>query len=142
MRVFEITPHEGVGPIKLGMSRADVVACFGTPEHLSASRVWYHSGFAIDFDENQQVEFIELATSGEFKAIYKNLNLHEIPADQAVEAILQDDVYDKNDPELGHSYIFKSLQLSLWRETIAESEFDEDGKYFQAVGVAADGYFE
>ncbi len=142
MRVFEITPHEGVGPIKLGMSRADVIACFGTPEHDSANRVWYHSGFAIDFDENQKVEFIELAASSEFKAIYKNQNLHEMPADQAVEAILKDDKYDKNDPELGHSYIFKSLQLSLWRGTIAENEFDEDGKYFQAVGVAVDGYFE
>ncbi|MFM2476877.1 hypothetical protein [Celerinatantimonas sp. MCCC 1A17872] len=144
MHKFEITPHLGIGPIKLGMTRAEVNTCFGKPEFSGNGRVGYLSGFMIDFDENDKVEFIELAKSNKFAAFYKGINLHSVTAKQAVACVENDDEYDKESPEQGYSYIFKKLQLSLWRGTIAQMDDNDDapnGVSFEAIGIAVDGYF-
>lgn len=142
MFIFEITPHVGVGPVKLGMPVHDVEAVMGKPEHVHANRHGYLSGFMVDFDDTGRVEFIELATSKLFQATFNGTNLHNVTADEAVEFVSQFDSYDRNDPEVGYSYIFKNLQLSLWRGTMPDEGADEDGKYFEAVGIATGGYFE
>lgn len=139
---FEITPHVGVGPVKLGMPIHDVEAVMGKPEHVHDSRHGYLSGFMVDFDNQGKVEFIELANSKMFQATFNGKNLHNLTAAEAVDYVSQFDSYDRDDPEVGYSYIFKKLQLSLWRGVMPEDETDEDGKYFETVGVAIDGYFE
>ena len=98
----------------------------------------------VDFNKEDQVEFIELAKSEEFRGVFEGKCLHDLPADEAVAFVSQFGTYDTNDRELGYSYIFTDLQLSLWRGTIAEPdqpEEDPDGRYFEAVGIAVDGYF-
>lgn len=142
MKHYEIVPNVGVGPIKLGMQRAEVEKIFGAPDYEHDSRVSYFSGFMIDYNDSNNVEFIELANSEHFTASYEGKDLHRIPANEAVEFVSKFDSFDKNEPELGHSYIFKKLQLSLWRGTMPENENDEDGKYFEAVGIAEANYFE
>jgi hypothetical protein len=142
MLEYEITPHVGIGPVKLGMPIHDVEAVMGKPEHVHDNRHGYLSGFMVDFDDTGKVEFIELASSELFQAKFNGINLHYVTADEAVNFVSQFDSYDRNDPEAGYSYIFKKLQLSLWRGTMPEDEADEDGKYFEAVGIAIDGYFE
>jgi hypothetical protein len=142
MLAFEITPHVGVGPVKLGMQIHDVEAVLGKPEHVRDNRYSYLSGFMVDFDETGKVEFIELANSQLFQTTFNGINLHGVTATEAVNFVSEYDSYDRNDPEVGYSYIFKRLQLSLWRGTMPENEADDDGKYFEAVGVATDGYFE
>ncbi len=141
MQKFEIVPNVGVGPIKLGMSRVEVEAFFGKPEFDSDDRIGFMSGFLVDFDASGNVEFIELANSTKFEAMYKGTNLHSVKAEEAVAVVEKDDVYDTSDPEVGHSYIFKTLQLSLWRGTVPEDSSDTDGQYFEAVGIASRGYF-
>ena len=49
---------------------------------------------------------------------------------------------EKNDPELGYSYIFKKLQMSLWRRLITDNEQDVNSGKFEAIGIGVDGYFE
>lgn len=142
MKHFEIEPNVGVGPIKLGMSKAEVIDILGKPEFENNERSAYLSGFMVDFDESNHVEFIELAKSDLFEATYKGINLHNVSAPQAVDHVCKFDVYDNNDPELGYSYVFKKLQLSLWRGTFPESEHDEDGKYFESVAIGVENYFE
>jgi len=142
MENFEIEPNIGVGPIKLGMHKSEVVKVFGKPEHEHDNRSGYFSGFMVDFDESDKVEFIELAKSDLFTSSFKGKSLHNIPASEAVEYICKLDDFDPNEPELGYSYIFKKLQLSLWRGTLPENEQDKDGKYFEAVGVGVSNYFE
>lgn len=139
MRSFNITPHEGVGPIKLGMGRKEVIKCFGLPEFDGDYRIGYFDGFLIDFDDDDKVEFIELADSDQFQVMYKNINLHQLKANEVVSFIEQEDNYDKNDPEIGYSYIFKMLQLILWRGTVSED--DNNGQYFETVGIAIGSYF-
>ncbi|WP_415894565.1 hypothetical protein ACMXYQ_08965 [Neptuniibacter sp. PT34_22] len=142
MKHFAIEPNVGVGPIKLGMSKAEVIDLFGQPEFENNERTVYLSGFMVDFDELNHVEFIEVAKSDLFEATYEGINLHNVSASQAVEHVCKFDSYDNSDPELGHSYIFKKLQLSLWRGTLPEDENDEDGKYFESVAIGVSNYFE
>ncbi|WP_282110341.1 hypothetical protein [Shewanella algicola] len=139
---FEIEPHIGVGPIKFGMNRQEVEACFGKPEFDSDDRVGFMSGFLVDFDSNGKVEFIELANSRKFDVIYRGVNLHSIKSDDVVTFLEKYDAYDKSDAEVGHSYIFKILQLSLWRRTVPADDNDADGQHFDSVGIACGNYFE
>lgn len=139
---FEIIPHEGVGPVKFGMKAHEVEAVMGKPEDIQDNRHYYLSGFMVDFNTSGKVEFIELADSPKFQAKYHGRNLHKLKSDEALNYVSQFDTFDTDDPELGYSYIFKNLQLSLWRGTLPEDEFDEDGAYFEAVGIASDNYFD
>ena len=146
MRKFTIVPHHGVGPIRLGMSRSQVHEQFGEPDFVirDRTREVYFSAFVVDFNKEDQVEFIELAKSEEFRGLFEGKCLHELPVDEAVAFVSQFGTYDTSDHELGYSYIFLDLQLSLWRGTIADPdqpEGDPDGRYFESVGIAVDGYF-
>lgn len=142
MEHYLIEPNIGVGPIKLGMHKSEVENIFGKPEFEKDNRAGYFSGFMLNYNASNKVEFIELAKSKLFTTSYEGKNLHEITANEAVELVSNYDSYDTNDPELGYSYIFKGLQLSLWRGTLPENTKDEDGKYFQAVGLGEANYFE
>ncbi|NVJ62439.1 MAG: hypothetical protein HWE27_18770 [Gammaproteobacteria bacterium] len=110
MKHFEIEPNEGVGPVRFGMSKADVIDILGKSEFENNKRLTYLSGFMVDFDASNKVELIELAKSDLFEASYKGINLHNVTALEAVEHVCKFDSYDNNDPELGYSYIFKKLQ--------------------------------
>lgn len=142
MQIFEITPHVGIGKIKLGMSREDVFTLFGKPNFDREDRIGYLDGFMINFDKHNTVEFIELAKSAEYCALFNGIDLHNIKANDAVEFVNKFDVFDKDDPEIGYSYIFKKLQLSLWRGVLPECEHDSDGMHFETVGIGVDDYFQ
>lgn len=143
MLEFAIIPHHGVGPIHLGMIRSAVHAQFGEPEFVTRDRTReaFLRGFLVDFDKEDHVEFIELAKSMHFRAVFEGKCLHDLPADDAVAFVSQFAAYDANRRELGHMYIFPALQLSLWRGTVADPDDERQGRYFEAVGVAVDGYF-
>jgi hypothetical protein len=144
MTTFEITPHVGVGPINLGMTREEVHFLLGDPQHAGGGREGFLRGFMVDFDDKGRVEFIELACSEMFKATFHGICLHEVPAKEALDFLCRFDKYDESDPELGHSYVFLDLQMSLWRGTRPAPDQhpdDPDGRYFEAVGIAVDGYF-
>jgi len=145
MQEFQILPHKGVGPIKLGMTREEVHAIFGEPQFSHGGREMFMDGFMTDFNEQDRVEFIELAKSRQFRAVFKGECLHEIPADEAVRHVSKYGQYDQNQRDLGYSYLFPDLQLSLWRGTMptTDQELDDlDGQYFEAVGIAESGYFQ
>lgn len=144
MQEFQILPHKGVGLIRLGMSRKEVHEIFREPQFSHNKREMFLDGFMVDFNQDEKVEFIELAKSQQFRAIFEGKCLHEIPADEAVAYVSRFGTYDQNDRELGYSYVFIDLQLSLWRGTVPEKDQppdDPDGRFFEAVGIAEQGYF-
>ncbi len=146
MRDFTIVPHHGVGPIRLGMTRSQVHEQFGKPEFVTrdGSREGFLGGFMVDFDQEDRVEFIELAKSENFRGVFEGKCLHELPADDAVAVVSRFGTYDETVRDLGYSYIFPDLQLSLWRGTIADPDQPDDdhqGRCFEAVGIAVDDYF-
>ncbi len=146
MRDFTIVPHQGVGPIQLGMTRSQVHEQLGEPEFVTRDRgrEAFLGGFMVDFDQEGHVEFIELAKSEKFRGVFEGKCLHDLPADDAVAFVSQFGTYDETARDLGYSYIFPDLQLSLWRGTIADPDQpdeDQQGRHFEAVGIAVDGYF-
>ena len=145
MKTFDIEPLKGVGPVRFGMSRAEVHGLLGKPESVNGDREWFLDGFAVDFNSSGDVEFLEFAKSREFRVVFNDKSLHELDADDAVTHVSDVAPYDADDPESGYTYIFPKLQLSLWRPTIPEpdqSKDDPDGRHFHAVGAGCAGYFD
>ncbi len=146
MQIFDIIPKTGVGPVNIGMSRVDVRDRLGLPVDIFRDREWHFDfGMAINYDATGRVEFIELANSKEFRALFFGKCLHEVGADEAVIFLESFARHDLSNPELGYSYVFPDLQISLWRSVIPEESQaldDLTGRYFEAVGVAGHGYFQ
>jgi hypothetical protein len=144
MKTFDINRKIGVGPIRLGMTRDEVRQHLGQPDGDDDEREWYLDDMAIDFDSSGKVIFIELAESDNYKATLNGKCLHDLPASDAVAHVTAIAPYNENDPELGYTYVFPDLQLSLWRPVIPDDEQDADdpnGRRFESVGVGGDGYF-
>ena len=128
------------------MTREAVRETFGTPEHTARDRRdWFLGGFVVDYDAGGLVEYIETALSPEFEAVFDGESLHRLNADAAVAHVGRHGTYDDQLPDLGYSYIFPGLQLSLWRPTVpapGRPRDDPEGRRFHAVGIAGRGYFE
>jgi hypothetical protein len=145
VRVFEIRPHAGVGPVLLGMTRAEVHAALGPPDRTTRdNRESFLGGFFVDFAPDGRVELIELAVSPHFRAVFNGVWLHGIVAEDAVGVVSRHARYDETNPELGYTYVFRDLDMSLWRGTLPETgqaADDDDGRYFEAVAIGITGYF-
>ena len=147
MKHFDIVPGIGVGPVRFGMTPADVQGHLGAPEHVrndddAHERQSFLGGFMVDFREGR-VEFIELAKSEQFRATFHGASLHDLSPDDAVALVSQYATYDAADAKTGHSFVFPELQLALWRPYVPDPEEPDDGDYsFRAVSVGVDGYFE
>ena len=147
--VYEVAPLKGVGSILLGMSRAGSRSAMGvSPETFRKSTAdefltdaYNDSAFQVFFDAKETVEYIELSSGGPIPVVYKGISVFETQADELIEIISLDAPCDQNDPELGYSYIFPRLELSLWRPVIPESQNDEDGRYFSTIGIGRKGYY-
>jgi hypothetical protein len=146
MQTLEIQPTVGVGPIRFGMSRAEVRELIGPHDGDSdEDREWYLEDLAIEFDSSGKVAFIEIAESENFRAVLNGECLHELDADSAIAHVKKSAAYDPNAPEPGYTYVFPALQLSLWRPVVPDASQDADdptGRAFEAVGVGRTGYFK
>jgi hypothetical protein len=147
MRAYEIVPSVGIGPVRLGSSREEVRAAMGTDPYIcrrfnADEHHWHQSSFQVHYDERSQtVEFIEVAQSDEFVALYKGVDVHRTKADELVAHVSADAAYDPDNWELGYSYVFRALELSLWRPIVPDSPEESEGRFFEAVGLGIYGYF-
>jgi hypothetical protein len=104
--------------------------------------VFHRSGFQVHYGgDDELVEFVELFRDSGFKAIYRDMNVFAEPADAVIAHVSESAKYDKKDPEMGCSYVFRKLEMSLWRPFEAESPDEVEGWFFNTVGVGAKGYF-
>jgi hypothetical protein len=149
MMEFTIDPLVGVGPIKFGQTRREVqaiLAGLGEPKAVLRNPntdCFFHNAFQVSYDDENRVEFIQAADSDEFQFLFRDESLHEMPAEEAVRFLSQFAEYDRDDPEKGYSYIFPTLQLSLWRGVLPSSVLnDRAGRHFEAVGAGRAGYFD
>ena len=80
MKIYDINPGVGIGPVKLGSSPDDVRAVMGsaphrfmkTPQSEHATEAW--DAFHVYYRGSPPtVEFIELENSSEFRVRYKEL---------------------------------------------------------------------
>ncbi len=143
---MRIEPGIGIGPVRLGMTHAEVRAAVAGKEikgQGSRQRI-PGLGLTLEYtDSDGVVAFVE-ADSGSY-AKYDAIYVFEAPAEEVVAAIVQAaGLAAVNYPPRRHSYLFEALRLVLWRGTVADDEQDEDdedGRTFQTVSVYASGYY-
>jgi hypothetical protein len=148
---YTVQPFVGVGPVRLDMTRDEVRRAMPEPSkpfrkgptsrhetdafHQNAFQVFYAG-------EPPTAEYIELSRGSVVRAFYRDLDVFATPADEVVAYISRDAAFDQTDREIPYSYIFRDLQLSLWRPTIPESDTDPDGRYFSTIGIGKRGYYD
>lgn len=152
--VYDIVPHEGVGPVRLGMAREaarEAMERAGVPlppEQVETSRDLYHRAeFQVSYDDSGMVEYIELGRGEQFVARYLGVDVFTTPADELVALVANAAPYDPDDPELGYTYLFPALDLTLWRPVMPEDCEEDDepdeydcGRVFMTMGVGRRGY--
>ena len=150
---YNIEPHKGIGPIKIGMTREQSRKAIGLkpkPFRKSASDkiptdAYYQNSLQVFFDDNKHVEYIEVSGPGPIRVLYKGIDFFSLKADEAIALISKDAPYDPNDPELGYSYVFPALELSIWRPVLPDPEDDEDNtstdQGFSTIGIGRPGYY-
>ena len=143
---YAIQPLVGVGAIRLGMSPNQVRQVMPLPvrafrktpsakfetDDFGGLHVYYGGDVPI-------VEFIELSRGAGFTARYLDWDIFATPAAELVSNISPVAAFDSTCPDFPFSYIFPSLQISLWRPSLPAD--DPSGCYFSTVGVAREGYF-
>ncbi len=150
MTDYEVVPHVGVGPVRLGMTREQVRRAMPGPcepfrkgpfaKHETDG--FHGSGFQVFYGGDEPTaEYIQLCTGQGLRAIYAGVSVFETPADTVVARISRLAPYDPSDRELGYSYIFPSLELSLWRPVKPESPTDPEGQEFWSIGIGVRGYY-
>jgi len=143
---FLLDPLHGVGPVRFGMRRDDVLAAFGppaasfykTPDSRYPTDAWFESGFQVAYEGDEAtVAFIELSNDAGLEAFAFGLPVFATPAAALVPAIERHAELDRADPELGYVYTFPDLELAFWRP----DDDDDDTPYFATVGIGRAGYY-
>jgi len=146
MKTFAVQPLVSVGPVRLGVSRAEVLAALGPcsarfrklPTSLHPTDAWFGAGFQVFYTgADPAVEYIEVSANSGFVAVPFGHDCFSTPASLLVATIEKQAACDATDPEPGLSYIFPALELSLWRPTMEKPE----GTYFATVGIGVRGYY-
>ena len=142
---FTIQPLHGIEPVAFNMDRESVhrglKANCKVVEAAELREYYYGGEFSVFYDSGMKVQYIELSASTENTVYYNGVDVFNTPADDLVQLITRDYAFDPNDFELGYTYMFPEIELSLWRPTIPESDDDEEGRYFQTIGIGRRGYY-
>jgi hypothetical protein len=163
---FEIRPHVGTNNIKFGMTRGEVQEILGSPESSKEKSIfkfqnivipepakdgYFKNSLQISYDDNEQVEYIEFSGRGdEYIEVFLNdIEIFKTPAKELLNQILEitECDYDKQDIEVPYSFVYRNIDLSLWRQVIPdvnenteEVPESDEGKYFWTVGIGIKGY--
>lgn len=142
MTTYKIVPHQGIGPVQLGMSRTEVRSAVPAAHRSFRRSQWSEyetdafeqAGFYVSYTgARPQVAFIEVASVSGVKFILSGLDPFAESAEVLLKALqAETEVVEK---ERGSSFILPQWDVSLWRQAVKE-------KRFEAVGAGGKGYFE
>jgi hypothetical protein len=165
---FELIPHIGVNDIKLGMSRKEIVRILGEPEYsteksklefediiipIPAKDGYFKNELQITFDDGGRADFIEFSgrAAKHTTVFFQGLNVFRTPAPELIRAIAEitKTEFDKDEEEIPYSYVFRAIDLAVWRQVIPQEDENknmisqsDDGKYFWTIGIGVKGYYE
>ena len=147
---YEVIPRVGIGPVSLGMTREEVRRVMPGPcesfrKGLNAQHetdAFHKNGFQVFYGGDLPVvEYIELFRESGFRVVYRGVDVFATPAADVVAHVSDDAPFDAAHWELGFSYIFPDLDLSLWRPVVPESPDGPEGREFSTVGIGVAGYY-
>jgi len=146
MQTLEVQPLIGVGGVRLGAFRVEVLRCLGpcdrsfnrVPSSPHPTESWLNGALQVSYTGTDPVvEFIELSASSDLCVTLLGCEVFSTPATMLVAHVTELAEFDQADPELGFSYVFPALELNLWRPAIEAPE----GSVFCTVGIGIRGYY-
>ena len=151
MERYEIQPGRGIGPVRIGMTRAAAEQAMKASGQAVDSFVRVQKGppvlamhgnaFQVFFDDTDRVEAVEvtgvagdrqpLGDKPPFAALYRDVDVFRTRAADLVAVVSRDAPPDRAAAEIpGVTFEFPARGLSLWRQT------EEETPYFETVSVA------
>jgi hypothetical protein len=131
------------------MARSEVRRALGDPVKsypkvpgAPPTDTYFGTDLQIAYDITDSVEYIELNGPGAVDAVFQGRSLLKLPAGEVIEWMRRVAEYDPDNPEIGPSYVYPELDLSLWRPVVPEGSDDEEGQFFRSVGLGRAGYYK
>jgi hypothetical protein len=146
MKTLHLEPLVGVDSIRLGAPRGEALSILGpcsatfrkSPSSVHPTDAWLNNGFQVFYSGAEPIiEYIELSRGSGFEVVLFGHPVFSTEASTLLAVIENHARLDTTDPELGYSYIFPSLELSIWRPTVEPP----DGQFFATVGIGIHGYY-
>ncbi|UFJ40654.1 hypothetical protein LOK74_22020 [Brevibacillus humidisoli] len=137
MDTLLIEPGIGIGPIKLGMTEREVkdtLQAF-SEKYLKIDRHFsFYSLFKTRYDSDGKVIFVELCCYAKehFNCLFRDIDVFNTKAEELVEMIDRISRYDRTHWEVGCTYIFPELGLTLWRPSEFKEE-DMEAEWFKEL---------
>ncbi|RXE96100.1 hypothetical protein [Pseudoalteromonas sp. PS5] len=139
---FLIRPHDGIGPIKLGMAREQVKELFAGFFTLTdeASDFYFDSCFQVEY-ENDLVDFIGVSQNENYKLFFGGYDVFDIEGSTLFAAISANE--SKNHSLNESEYIFPEQIITLWD---MDEQYDYLGnhkrKVWAQVGIGSKSYLK
>ncbi len=147
MGIFNVYPLKMAMEVKLGCPKIEVHQKIGAPSRAIENKDYFHDGlpmFSVHYDDNWEVEYIEISNpkSKEIQVVLEGMSIFDMETIALVENVKKENILelDSADTEIPYSFIFPEIELSFWRHVLPENENDEEGKFFETVGIGVKGY--
>lgn len=157
---INIKPHEGINDINFGLDSKAVRLKLGAPESTKEQSFfqfgdinipepktdyYFDNILQISYDENDIVEFIEIySKESNLEISIYGFSLNQVSAEEIISFLTLEKKlkYDENGEEFPYTYNFVDKDIIFWRQVLPEDDTDEDGKYFDSVGIGKIGYLK
>lgn len=119
---IEIYPLEKVVidgiSIYLGMNQSAVEAAIGKGEPVEKRYYYYNNDMAIDYNDNNTVEFIEFlgGIDGSLHPVIYGVSAFDTLADELADLLRQKNDGEIDDSEQGYSFAFLNISVGVYRE--------------------------
>ena len=156
-----ITPHQGIGPLKLGMSPQDILTAVeqlraeaqlssSTPVDITRETVGHltcirYQGdeffFLVQYYQNRAVEIgLDGELSHHVPILLYGLEVFHLQAEDLVNTLKAHStcIYDLEDEQLSTEYLFPQLGLRLWREMPFHPKLLSDPAYCEEMALVLD----
>ena len=143
MYEFEIQPHAGIGPIRLGAKRKDVRVALtnvGLPLESSDGSIDYfcEASIQVEFSKASTADFIGVARHESLLVTYKGVNVFDRKAKEIFDLIAEHDGSGKHKFDQ-YEYVFPKQIVTLWD---AATQYDPRNRrlVWGQVGVGNEAY--
>jgi hypothetical protein len=133
---FEIVPHVGIGPVKLGMTVAEAERALANCRAAQSGRhsqkplaYFFDNALQFELGKSDRIQFIGLSCHKAILATFDGKDVFDLPATELFELIAAHDSSSKHvfDPS---EYLFENLIMTVWE---ADEQYDRKGRQARAV---------
>ena len=123
-------------PVFLGMKRFDVEKAIGKGQNFGDRYYYYDDETAIDYNENNTIEFIEFlgGIEGSLRPVIYGISAFDTLADDLITCLKQKNNGEVDDSEQGYSYSFLNISVGVYREM-------KNAKHWETIGIGVSGYY-